>query len=179
MISRIIKCCWLSVTVSTSAMELQHNYHCHSQFHGVAACLSLSLSVPWSCCMSVTVSNDCWLSPTVSTRAMELVYVSHCLLWLLDVFLQSHGVATCLSLLLAFSHCLSSCYGVATRLPLSLQVPWSCWMSLTVPRGCWQSLTVSSVTCSCCMSLTVPYGCWLLLTVSGPTELLNVSHCLV
>ena len=32
----------------------------------VAGCLSLSLPLPWSCCMSLTVSHSCWLSLTVS-----------------------------------------------------------------------------------------------------------------
>ena len=67
---------WLSLTVSTSVMELLHVFHCLPlllavykclfQLHAVAACLqpshigagclSLSLLVPWSCSMSPTVS---------------------------------------------------------------------------------------------------------------------------
>ena len=38
----------------------------------VAGCLSLSLPVQWSCCVSLTVS--------VSFRFMELLHVTYCLL---------------------------------------------------------------------------------------------------
>ena len=48
--------------------------------NGVATCLSLSLPVPWSCCMSITVSHGCWRSLTFSPSPIELLHFSHCLL---------------------------------------------------------------------------------------------------
>ena len=57
------------VHVSHCLLLLLAFSHCFSQYQGVAACLklspmvagspSLSLSVPWSCCMSLTVSHIC------------------------------------------------------------------------------------------------------------------------
>ena len=137
--------CWLSLTVSTIAMDLLHVSHCLFQFHGVAACRSLSPIVAG--CLSLP--------------------------------LPSHGVAKCLSLLLAVSCCLSQLHGVAACLSPSLLVTWSFCMSLTVSYPCWLSLTISPVLWCCCMFLTVSNGGWLCLTVSPRAmEFLYVSHCL-
>ena len=51
--------------------------------------------------MSLTVTYSCCLSLTVYPNAMDLAHASHCLLWLLAVFnclFQFHEVAACLSL---------------------------------------------------------------------------------
>ena len=79
--------CWLSLTVSTIAMQLPHvsNYllwlqavsHSLIKFPGVVGCLSLSLPEPWICCRSRAVSLCCWLFLTVSTSSKELLYASH------------------------------------------------------------------------------------------------------
>ena len=118
--------CWLSLTVSTSAMKLLHIFHFHYQCYGVAAflslypivagCLPLSLPVPWSCFLSLTVSHCRWLSLIVFTSAMEFLHVSHCLF-------QFYGVATCLSLSPMIAGCLYQCHEVAAFLSLSLPVP--------------------------------------------------------
>ena len=99
----------MSLTVYSSSKKLPHVSHCLLWLlavsyrlwncHRVAACLSLSLPVPWSCFMSLTVSYVFWLSLTVSTIAMDLLHVSHCLF-------QFHGVAACLSLSPIVAGCL-------------------------------------------------------------------------
>ena len=125
----ISHCCLLSLTVSSSTIELLHVSHCllllsavsHSvsQFHGVseylslspmiACCLSLPLQVLWSCWRSLTLPYGCLLSLTVSSSSKEFMHVSHYLLCLLSVshypFL-CHGVAGGLLLSLFFSGCL-------------------------------------------------------------------------
>ena len=108
--------CWLSLIVSKELlhvynflpylMAFSNNCHCSlellnvltstdsvlrclSQCHGTAECLSLTLPVPWSHRMSMTVSNGCWLSLIISPCPMELLNVSHCDLLLL-AFYQLH-----------------------------------------------------------------------------------------
>ena len=112
-----------------------------SQCHGVAAYhslspivdvyLSLSLLVPWSCLLSLTVSPVtlscymfltvpycCWFSLTVSPSAMELLFVPHSLLYVLAVSLchfQYHGVSVFILLSPLIAGCLSLflfCYGI-------------------------------------------------------------------
>ena len=94
--------CWLYLAVCSSSIELMHVSHCLQwlpafshclfQFHGVAACLSLSLIVsgflslsvlaPWSCCISSMLADSHYL-------------------------FQHHRVAVCLSQSPIFSVCLS------------------------------------------------------------------------
>ena len=54
---------YMSLFVSSCSMELLHAFH---YLPRAACCLSLSLIMPWSRCMSFTVSCGCWLSLTVS-----------------------------------------------------------------------------------------------------------------
>ena len=75
--------------------------------------LSLTVSlVPWSCYMSLEISHYCWLSLNVCPRANQLPHVSHCLLLFLAT---SH----CLSGPIQFlhvSHCVSLCLIVVSHL---------------------------------------------------------------
>ena len=68
----------------------------------VAGCLSLSFLVPWSFCMSLTVSYRCWVSLTNVLSAIELLHLCHYLLCLLAVFHCLSGPME----LLHFPHCL-------------------------------------------------------------------------
>ena len=98
-----------SLHVSQCFLWLLAVSHSLSQYHGVAACLSLSPMVP----AFLTVSYGFWLSLTVSLSSMELLAFSHCLLWFLAVSHFLSGpmellhVSHCLQLLRAVSHCLS------------------------------------------------------------------------
>ena len=184
--------CYISLTFSSSSMELLHVHHCvplllafsHflSQSHWVTSLLSLS--------SMITAFSHCLSGP------MEFLHVSHCLF-------QFHLVAACLSLSPVVAACLSQCHGVAaclscllwllgflsisfrshgvaTGLSLSLPVPCSCCMFLILSYVVWPSLTVSQVPWSCYMSFTVSYGCWLPLQLSpSAMELLYVSHCVI
>ena len=144
----------------------------------VASSLSLSLLVPWICCLSLTVSPVPYMSLALShgfllSLTVSLVpwncymslNVSHgCLL-----SPRSHGVATYLSQFPMVDGCLS----------LSLSVPWICCMSLNFSQGYWLTLTVSPVYWSCYMSLTLSHSFWLSFTVNySAMNLLHVSHCL-
>ena len=136
-------------------------------FQGDATCLSQSLLVLWSCCMSLTVYYGYWLSLPVLAACLSR---SPMVAGYLSLSLWSYEDATCPSLPLIVSSCHS----------LSLLDPWSCCMCLTVFYNCLSSLTVSLVPWSFCMSLTVLIGGWLSLTVStSAMELLNVSRCLL
>ena len=155
---------------------------CLLLFIMVADYLSLSLTLPWSCCMSLTVSYSCLISLFFSlipcSCYMALTF-SHCYWLSLTVHIELLHVSNFLLLLLVVPHC--------------LPVPWSCCMSLTVSYDFWMSLPVSTSAtellkvshclfqfpgvsrclslssivagclslspCSCCMSLTVSYGC--------------------
>ena len=84
--------------------------------HTVSYCCWLSLTihkVPWSCCISLTLSHVYWLSHTFSLSAMEILTVSHFLPRLLAVshclfcLMELLNVSHCPSLLLGVSHCLS------------------------------------------------------------------------
>ena len=166
-------CCWLSLTISLSSMELLHISH----------------FLPWLLAVSHSL-----------TCPMELLHVFHCLLWLLafshchtqchvlsachksslmvagclSLSLRSHGVAGSEDFLhvyhfflwlLAVSNSQFQRHGVAVCLPLSPIVSGCLSLSFPVRR-------------SCCMFLTVSQCCWLSLTIlSGPMELLNFSHC--
>ena len=179
----------MSLTVSSSSMDLLHVSHCLQCLLAVSRCTSgpmEMLYVSHSLLLVLAVCH-CLSSPT------ELLYVSHFLLLLLAVSYRlsyRHGVDTCLSLSLGS-------YGVAACISVSLlfngclsMSPWSCCMSLTVFNGCWHSFTVSPVSCSCYMSLIVagclsqsplvPWSCCMSLTVSSSlNDLLHVSHCLL
>ena len=108
----ISHCCWLSLTVSPSAMVM----------------LAVSNCLPWLLTFShciygpmelLHVSHCIRIYITLSPSAMELPTDSHCFPWLLDVSqmsLWSLGVAMCLSLVLAISYYLTHFHGVAAGL---------------------------------------------------------------
>ena len=144
-------CCKLSLTVSPSPME------CHWLLLVVSHCLSnatelLDVShipecwVQYSCCMFLTFFNGCWLSLAVSSSAMEVLRISHYF-----------------SLLIAVSHCLSKCHGVAVCCSLSPTVAG--YLSLFLLAHVSHCLTLC-LSQSCCMSLAVSHGCCMSLTVS-------------
>ena len=78
-----------------------------------ASYLLLSLLVPWSCCMPLTVSYGCLLSLIVCPSSMELLHVSQDLLLLMAVShclcsrMELLNVYNCLLCLLAIYHRLS------------------------------------------------------------------------
>ena len=145
--------CWLSLTVSPSAMELLHVFqflisvlgfsHCLFKFNVdayslslspmVACCLSLSLPAPKSFFISITVSYRCLLSITISPLPQSCcvsLNVSNSY-WLSSLSRWSHGVAACLSL----------SPKVAGFILLSLSALCSCSMSLSV-TNCAGSLSL-------------------------------------
>ena len=188
-VSQVPLCFCMSITVSyLIAGCLLHSVWSHgvSAFLSlspmIAGFLSLSLPVPCSSCMFFTLSYRCWIPFTVSLISWSCyisVIVASCLslsAWSCNMCLtvshscwlslQSHGVATCLSLLLSVSHCPFHYHGFVACLSLTLPVPWSCCKSFTVSYGCWLSLTVST-------------GAMKLLHVSNSLPLLlAVSSCL-
>ena len=68
--------CSLSLTVPTSAMQFLHISHRFVQFHGVAACLSLSVMVAKYLSLSLRVPPSCYLSLTVPSSSMEILHIS-------------------------------------------------------------------------------------------------------
>ena len=113
-------------------MEFLHVFHCLFYFYRVAACpspspivagcLSLSLPVPWKCCMSLTLS-----------------MVAGCL----SMSPRAQGDAACLSLSPVVTGCLSLSLSVLFSSCMSHTVSYGCWLSLLVPWSCCVSLTVS------------------------------------
>ena len=177
---------WVSLTVCSSAMELHHVspsamvsglLSLSLRSHGVGTCLSFSLPVPCSCCMSLTVYDGCWpsltvyqiswscfmsltvsyalwLFLTVSPNAMKLLHVSYGILWLL-----------------AFSHCLSR--------PMEFLHVSHCLFRFMeflhvshFSHFCWLSLQVQS---NFCMSPTIAGFLFLSLRSHGVATCLSLS----
>ena len=173
--------CWLSLTVSSSSMEL---LYCLSQSPIVDGCLSqycyMSLSLLWllavSHCLSQfhgvyachLLSHIYWVSLSVSPSPMKLLHVFHCLLCLLTVFLSHGGM----SLTVSYS-CLLS------LIPFPIQ--WSCYNTLTVSFIFMELLHVSNwllaVSFICVELLHVSY--WLLAVSFNAMEFLAISVSLV
>ena len=101
MIFTVTYCCWLSLTVSLSTMDL----------------LYVSHSLPWLLAVSYYLYNN-----------IELMAVSHCLPWMMAFFhclscpMEFLDVSHCLLWLLAVSNCLSQFHGVPDNLSLSPNV---------------------------------------------------------
>ena len=158
-------CCWLSLTFSSSAIELLRPWylsvsHCLSQCHGVAACLSLSpivsgyLSLPLQShgvvgffSLPPMVAGFLSLSLPVPRICCTSLTVSHCC-WLSLTIpygpIELLNVSHCNLLLLAVSDCLSQCHGVDACLLLS---PMVARFHSSFP-----------VSLRICMSLTISHG---------------------
>ena len=165
----------MSLTVSSSSMELLHVYYCLPLFlavspsalalslivdgclslslrsHGVASCLSQSLIVAG---LSLLVPWRCCMSLTLSKCCLLSLTVFPCPMELLHVS----------NFLLWF-------------LSLSLPVLWSCCISLTLSYSRLLSLTVYSVQGNCYISITISSSFMQFLRVSYRLFfLLAVSH---
>ena len=139
---RVAACLPLS-PMGADILLLSHRFHGVAVFHslslgsnGFATCLSLSLPVRWSWCISLTVTFCCWLSLTVSPSPMEMLLESQCLQLLLPI---SHSIS---QFKVDYAG-LSQSAIIASLLSLSILVPWSCCMFLTIFHCCWRSLIFS------------------------------------
>ena len=123
--------CWLSLSISPRAMDLQH----------VSKCLQCLLAVTY-----------------YLNGSMELQHVS---LYLLLLLVDSHyvsqcqGVAACISLSPIVADCFSLSLPVPWSCCMSLTVFYGYWMSLTVCLTIWSSYISLTVSHCYWLSLTV------------------------